>query len=85
MSQRDPIITIYGALWCHYCIQAKRFLDDREVPYTWVDVDAHPNARKIVRKDNTGKETVPTLVFPDGAGPRHAHPGLLHGFVGLVP
>jgi thioredoxin reductase (NADPH) len=67
MSQADPIITIYGALWCPYCVQAKRFLDDRGVPYTWVDVDAHPKAKEIIRQHNGGKEIIPTLVFPDGS------------------
>jgi thioredoxin reductase (NADPH) len=67
MSQRDPIITIYGALWCPYCVQAKQFLDNRGVPYIWVDVDAHPKAKEIIRQYNGGKEIIPTLVFPDGS------------------
>lgn len=67
MSQPNPIITVYGAPWCPYCVQAKHFLDSRHVPYSWVDVDAHPKAKQIVRQHNGGMETIPTLVFADGS------------------
>jgi thioredoxin reductase (NADPH) len=67
MSTINPVITIYGASWCPYCVQAKQFLDEHRVPYSWVDVDAHPKAKEIIRHYNGGMEIIPTIVFPDGS------------------
>ncbi|NJO81753.1 MAG: NrdH-redoxin [Blastochloris sp.] len=60
-------LTIYGAPWCGDCRRAKRFLDARRVPYTWIDIDQNPAAAAEVIRLNHGMEMIPTLVFADGS------------------
>ncbi len=60
-------LTIYGAMWCSDCRRAKRFLDERSVPYTWIDVDQDEAAAAEVIRINRGMRSIPTLVFADGS------------------
>lgn len=60
-------LTIYGAMWCSDCRRAKRFLDERGVPYTWIDVDQDDAAAAEVTRLNNGMRSIPTLVFADGS------------------
>jgi glutaredoxin-like protein len=58
---------MYGAVWCGDCRRSKRFLDERRIPFTWIDIDADPEAAAFVRQANKGKQVVPTIIFPDGS------------------
>jgi len=60
-------LTIYGAMWCSDCRRAKRFLDERGVPYTWIDDDQDAAAAAEVTRLNNGMRSIPTLVFADGS------------------
>jgi thioredoxin reductase (NADPH) len=59
-------IIVYGADWCPDCRRAKRFLGEQRVPYQWIDLDAHPEAKATVEGRNHGAAVIPTIVFPDG-------------------
>ncbi len=60
-------IVVYGAPWCPDCRRSKQFLGEMRVPYSWVDIDADAAAAAIVREKNDGKQTIPTIVFPDNS------------------
>jgi thioredoxin reductase (NADPH) len=60
-------ILVYGASWCPDCRRAKKFLADQRVAYSWHDIEADPEGLKIVQDRNDGKNTIPTIVFPDGS------------------
>lgn len=60
-------LVVYGTTWCGDCRRSKRFLDDRGVPYTWIDIDQHPTAAAEVVRLNDGRRSVPTIVFDDGS------------------
>ncbi len=60
-------ITIYASSWCGDCFRVRRFCDKYRIPYTWMDIDANPEAEKFVLKTNNGMRSVPTLVFEDGS------------------
>ncbi len=62
----DQSIIVYGTDWCGDCHRTRRFLDQNQIPYEWVDADDDPRAVDIIRKINNGRRSVPTLVFPDG-------------------
>lgn len=62
-----PEITVYGADWCPDCRRAKRILDQRQIPYRWVDIDKDHEGEKFVIKTNHGNRSVPTIVFADGS------------------
>jgi glutaredoxin-like protein len=60
-------IIFYGTNWCYSSRRARAFLDQHQIPYTWVDIDKDAEAAKIVEKINKGNRSVPTIVFPDGS------------------
>jgi mycoredoxin len=61
------MITMYGADWCGDCRRAKRYLDDNEVPYSYVDVAANPVEMENVIRYNQGRRSIPVVVFADGS------------------
>ncbi len=67
MSDKDHAIMLYGAMWCPDTVRSRRFLDENQVAYQWLDIDKDPEAREFVRRTNSGKIVVPTIVFPDGS------------------
>ena len=60
-------IAIYGASWCPDCRRAKKFLSDQRVAFAWHDIESHPDLLEEVQARNDGKNTIPTIVFPDGS------------------
>ncbi len=64
-NENAPIV-IYGANWCGDCRRSKRFLDEKKVNYTWIDVEQNPDALETVMQYNNGYQSIPTIVFPDG-------------------
>lgn len=60
-------ITVYGADWCGDCRRTKQFLLELNMPFTWVDTDADPEAETLVKRKNNGKRIIPTVVFEDGS------------------
>jgi len=62
----NDTIIVYGTNWCWDCRRTRRFLDQRQVQYKWVDIDRDKTAEAYVRKANRGNRSVPTILFPDG-------------------
>ena len=60
-------IIVYGTVWCGDTRRARRFLDQNNITYTWVDIDVDMQARKFVESVNNGYRSVPTIIFPDGS------------------
>jgi thioredoxin reductase (NADPH) len=60
-------IQLYGADWCPDCKRSKRFLADQRIPFAWHDIEADPEALRIVQERNGGRNIIPTIVFPDGS------------------
>ena len=66
MSQeKKPII--YGTSWCGDSRRARRFFDENQLEYVWVDIDQDKEAGKLVEQINGGFRSVPTIIFPDGS------------------
>ncbi len=59
-------IRVYGALWCGDCRRAKRFFDEYDISYEWIDTDQDKTAEEYVRMVNNGKRIIPTILFEDG-------------------
>ena len=62
-------IRIYTTSWCSDCRRAKRFLEEHQLPYEELDIEADLRAAKFVKHANEGKRVVPTFdvdgrVFP---------------------
>ena len=62
-----PSITVYGTGWCPDCRRAKRFLDERGIAYTFIDIEQDRAALDRMKRLTHGKQIIPTIVFPDGS------------------
>ncbi|MEA1787426.1 FAD-dependent oxidoreductase [Arenibacter sp. GZD96] len=60
-------IVVYGADWCPDCRRAKRFLQDNQLNFVFVDVDSTPEAADFVTKINNGKRIIPTITLNEKA------------------
>lgn len=57
-------ITVYGAAWCAFCHMVKRYLDEKNISYTYIDVDQDPQAvAHIIQK--TGQSGIPVTQIGD--------------------
>jgi len=55
-------ITLYSALWCRDCREAKRFLRHHNIPVNEVDIESTPGAaEEVIRR--IGKRAIPQLVI----------------------
>lgn len=60
------MITMYSADWCGDCRRSKRLLNELNVPFTIIDVDADESAAEKVIEINGGMRSIPVIVFDDG-------------------
>ncbi len=58
---------MYSADWCGDCIRSKRLMDELNVAYTIINVDADTAASEKVIKINGGLRSIPVIVFADGS------------------
>ena len=64
MSQNQ--ITMYSADWCGDCVRSKRLLDDLNLTYTLIDIEADSKAADKVIEINGGMRSIPVIIFADG-------------------
>ena len=64
MSQNQ--ITMYSADWCGDCVRSKRLLDELNLTYTLIDIEADSAAADKVIEINGGIRSIPVIVFADG-------------------
>jgi len=64
-SEPMPKVEIYTALFCPYCVRAKRLLRGKGVHFEEFDVTMKPKARAAMRERAGGAHTVPQI-FIDG-------------------
>lgn len=66
-------LVVYSASWCRDCREAKRFLDEHNIPYTDIDIESDPQAAiDLVR--HVGKRAIPQFVI-DGEWVQPYQPG----------
>jgi glutaredoxin len=58
-SEPTRTVILYSADWCGYCRQAKRHLEDRDVPYELRDVDVPATKAELLAR--TGGKGIPVL------------------------
>ena len=59
-------ITMYSADWCGDCVRSKRLLDELNLTYTLIDIEADSAAADKVIEINGGMRSIPVIVFADG-------------------
>jgi thioredoxin reductase (NADPH) len=59
LSMHNEEIIVYGADWCGDCRRAKRFLNQHNIPYRWIDIEANKKGEQYVLRVNNGKRIIP--------------------------
>lgn len=67
MTTNTDKIIMYSTNWCGDCVRAKRVFDQHNIDYKEIDLEKHPEAIPVVLAVNNGRQSVPTIVFPDGS------------------
>ena len=62
----DKEITMYSADWCGDCVRSKRLMDELNITYTLIDIEADSKAADKVIEINGGMRSIPVIVFADG-------------------
>ncbi len=57
---------MYSADWCGDCRRSKRLLDELNVTYTVIDIEADQSASDKVIEINGGMRSIPVIIFADG-------------------
>ena len=60
-------VTMYSTVWCGYCRRLKDQMGRAGITFAEVDIENDPAATELVMSVNGGNQTVPTVVFADGA------------------
>lgn len=71
MTAESQTITMFGADWCRDCRRTKAQLDELGVAYTYVDLEAEPDAANVAR-EISGRTNIPVVVYPDAT--HHVEP-----------
>lgn len=58
---RPQQVIVYTTAWCPDCRVAKRYLDQRGIPYEEIDIEETPGAAEQVETWSGGFRTVPTF------------------------
>ncbi|MFC2036344.1 glutaredoxin family protein [Chloroflexota bacterium] len=62
MTKSSPQIILYIRPWCGTVMRARRWLEQREIPYTEIDITKDAEAARIVEELNGGNQSVPTIL-----------------------
>lgn len=65
-NDETAALTLYTTTWCPFCTRLKKLLDEKEIGYTEIDVEADAEAAAFVESVNDGNRVVPTALFSDG-------------------
>jgi len=60
-----PQVTIYTAMFCPYCISAKRLLKKKNVAFNEIDVTMNAEKRAAMADRAGGRRTVPQIFIGD--------------------
>ncbi len=71
ISPASDTITMFGAEWCRDCRRTKAQLDELGIAYTYVDLEAEPDAANVAR-EISGRTNIPVVVYPDAT--HHVEP-----------
>ena len=63
MVKSVPQVTIYIRPWCGGVMRVKRWLDQRGIPYSEVDISKDEEAARYVEELNDGYRSVPTILI----------------------
>ena len=57
-------VKVYTTHWCPYCVNAKRFLNEKNIEFEEINIETEGMSREDLEKI-TGGRTVPQIVIDD--------------------
>ncbi len=60
-------IVMYSTKYCPDCHRAKAFFESNNIEYLNIGLENNEEATKFVMKVNSGNQSVPTIIFPNGS------------------
>ena len=63
----EKVVVLYGTCWCGDCLRVRRFFDQHQIRYKWVNIDGDGSGEEFVLSTNNGMRSVPTIIFEDGS------------------
>jgi mycoredoxin len=63
----NSTVKIYGTTWCGDCRRARRYMDQNNIQYDFINIDCNKEAEQFVLATNRGMRSVSTIVFEDGS------------------
>ncbi|MBC7236389.1 MAG: hypothetical protein H5T69_11145 [Chloroflexi bacterium] len=61
-SLKSREVTLYATDWCYHSRRVQAWLEEQDIPFTKVNIDADPDAARQVEAWNDGNRSVPTLI-----------------------
>ena len=58
------LIKIYTTNWCSFCVMAKRYFDEQEMPYEEINIEEEGMRREALQKVPGGM-SVPQIIIDD--------------------
>ncbi len=59
-------IIVYGADWCPDCHRSRKFLDEKNIQYIYLDIDSDKSIKSEMLSLTDNKNIIPTIVLPNG-------------------
>ncbi len=59
-----PDVVMYSTKFCPYCVRARMLLDSKNVPYTDIRIDEHPE-RRAEMEQRAQRTSVPQIFIGD--------------------
>ncbi len=59
-----PDVVMYSTRFCPYCVRARMLLDQKNVPYTDIRIDEHPD-RRAEMEQRAQRTSVPQIFIGD--------------------
>lgn len=70
----DKTIKLYGSSGCPTCMGAKKYLEQREVPFEYIDVRKDPDGMKVL--DDLGITVIPVITCDNWVIPGFSPSGI---------
>ena len=64
---QENAVILFGTCWCGDCSRVRKFFDQNQISYHWIDIDGDESGEEFVLSTNNGMRSVPTIVFEDGS------------------
>ena len=59
-------VVIYGAVYCTFCMKAKKFLTGKNVPLDWIDTETEEGQAQLLELQNKYNWRTIPMIFIEG-------------------